>query len=70
MDLGTASIVATSVGGAASFAAAMVARRALRARADARTLAELAERQRDLPRSLHPVIDADVCIGSLSCLKS
>jgi len=70
MDLGTTSLVATSIGAAVSFAAAMVARRALRARADAQTLAELMERQRDLPRSLHPVIDADVCIGSLSCLKS
>ncbi|GEJ58566.1 NAD(P)-binding domain-containing protein [Anaeromyxobacter diazotrophicus] len=70
MDLGTASIVATSIGVAATFAAGMVGRRALRARADARALAELTARQRDLPRSLHPVIDPDICIGSLSCLKS
>jgi dihydropyrimidine dehydrogenase (NAD+) subunit PreT len=70
MDLGTTSIVATSVGVAVAFAAGMVGRRALRARADARAIAELAARQRDLPRSLHPVIDPDICIGSLSCLKS
>src|SRR6266496_1697172 len=41
-----------------------------RSRADARALSETIARQRDVPRSLHPVIDPDVCIGSLSCLKS
>jgi thioredoxin reductase/Pyruvate/2-oxoacid:ferredoxin oxidoreductase delta subunit len=48
----------------------MVARRALRSRADARALAESQRLERDIPRSLHPVIDPDLCIGSLSCLKS
>ena len=72
MDLGSTSIivVAASLGAVAAFSTALLARRALRARADARALAENVARQRDLPRSLHPAIDADRCIGSLSCLRS
>ena len=70
MDLGTTSIAVASLGAVASFAGVMVARRSLRTRTDARALAENVRLERDLPRSLHPVIDPDICIGSLSCLKS
>jgi heterodisulfide reductase subunit A-like polyferredoxin len=44
-----------------------VARRRERERRSARALSLGGDR---LPRSLHPVIDADVCIGSLSCIKA
>jgi len=70
MDLGTTSLVAASLASIATVGGLTMGRRALRARADARALAESVARQRDLPRSLHPVIDPDICIGSLSCLKS
>ncbi len=70
MDLATAWIVGGSVGLATTFGAFVAARRALRSRADARALADSVARERDLARSLHPVIDPDVCIGSLACLKS
>ncbi|HET9598508.1 MAG TPA: NAD(P)-binding domain-containing protein [Anaeromyxobacteraceae bacterium] len=70
MDLGSTSIAVASLGAVACFAGVMALRRALRSRADARALAENVRLERDLPRSLHPVIDPDVCIGSLSCLKS
>ena len=70
MDLATACIVGGSVGLAASFGVLVAVRRALRSRADARALADSVARERDLARSLHPVIDPDICIGSLACLKS
>jgi len=70
LDLGTTSIVAASLASIATVAVLMIGRRARRSRADARALSETIARQRDVPRSLHPVIDPDVCIGSLSCLKS
>ncbi len=70
MDLATAWIVGGSVGLATTFGALVAARRALRSKADARALADNVARERDLARSLHPVIDPDLCIGSLACLKS
>ncbi len=41
-----------------------------RERRDAAALREKIERDQHHPRSLHPVVDTDVCIGSLSCLKA
>ena len=52
---------------AGGLAAAHLARRHRRAR-EAR--AALSARPSGAPRSLHPVIDTDLCIGSLSCLKA
>lgn len=60
----------------ASFAVACLAglyhlvRRRLRARRDAAALREKIEKNQHVPKSLHPVVDTDVCIGSLSCLKA
>ena len=47
-----------------------LARRVVRQRRDEATLGERSARGGHLPRSLHPVIDPDVCIGSLSCLRA
>jgi thioredoxin reductase/Pyruvate/2-oxoacid:ferredoxin oxidoreductase delta subunit/uncharacterized membrane protein (DUF485 family) len=47
-----------------------VFRRRTRQRRDAAALREKIERNQHHPRSLHPVVDPDVCIGSLSCLKA
>ncbi len=44
--------------------------RARRERRDAAALRDRIERNQHHPRSLHPVVDPDVCIGSLSCLKA
>jgi thioredoxin reductase/Pyruvate/2-oxoacid:ferredoxin oxidoreductase delta subunit len=45
-------------------------RRAVRQRRDAATLQDKIAKRQHLARSLHPVVDPDVCIGSLSCLKA
>jgi thioredoxin reductase/Pyruvate/2-oxoacid:ferredoxin oxidoreductase delta subunit len=58
------------VGAAVLFAGVQMARRWARGRSDAAALEELEETERNVARSLHPVIDSDVCIGSLSCLKA
>jgi thioredoxin reductase/Pyruvate/2-oxoacid:ferredoxin oxidoreductase delta subunit len=41
-----------------------------RQRRDAETFQEKVEKKQHLARSLHPVIDSDICIGSLSCLNA
>jgi thioredoxin reductase/Pyruvate/2-oxoacid:ferredoxin oxidoreductase delta subunit len=45
-------------------------RRRRRARRDAAVLEEKRRLGQHLARSLHPVIDPDICIGSLSCLRA
>ncbi len=70
MDLGNPTILAASVGTVSVIAGLFLARRANRARKGERALAESIASARDIPKSLHPVIDPDLCIGSLSCLKS
>jgi len=70
MDQGSAWIVAATVASVAAAAVAQVTRRRLRQRRDTAALADAVSRQQHLARSLHPVIDPDVCIGSLSCLKA
>jgi thioredoxin reductase/Pyruvate/2-oxoacid:ferredoxin oxidoreductase delta subunit len=45
-------------------------RRGVRSRRDEAKLAKNVEAGRNQPQSLHPVIDTDLCIGSLSCLKA
>jgi thioredoxin reductase/Pyruvate/2-oxoacid:ferredoxin oxidoreductase delta subunit len=62
------------IGGAVVFlivGVAIISR--LRRKREARDTAAFAESQADqrhLPPSLHPVIDADICIGSLSCITA
>jgi thioredoxin reductase/Pyruvate/2-oxoacid:ferredoxin oxidoreductase delta subunit len=69
MDYGLL-IVAGSVAVALAAGVALVVNRVARARRDSAALQATIERKRGLPRSLHPVVDPDVCIGSLSCLKA
>jgi thioredoxin reductase/Pyruvate/2-oxoacid:ferredoxin oxidoreductase delta subunit len=63
-------IVTAAVAVALGAGVALVVGRLLRSRRDASALQEKVEQQRHLPRSLHPVVDVDICIGSLSCLKA
>jgi len=58
---------AASLAIVATLATVHLWRRRRRQRRDAAALAQKAEH---VPRSLHPVIDPDICIGSLSCLKA
>jgi len=75
----TQSFFATASGVAllqAAFALALLAgayhlvRRRMRMRRDAEALRQKIEKNQHIPKSLHPVVDTDVCIGSLSCLKA
>jgi len=70
MDVSSTIIASTGVGAAALFAGTYAINRWRRGRADQAALREAEELERNLPRSLHPVIDPDICIGSLACLKS
>jgi len=45
-------------------------RRSRRMRRDAEVLEQKVAKKQHLARSLHPIIDPDICIGSLSCLKA
>ena len=70
MEISQAFFVAVAVGTAVLLAGGYALHRARRAAADAEALGRAEEAERNLPRSLHPVIDPDICIGSLSCVKS
>jgi thioredoxin reductase/ferredoxin len=70
MDLASAVVAATLVGLAVAFALVHVVRRRLRHARDGAALEEKIAKQQDVPRSLYPVIDPEVCIGSLACLKA
>jgi thioredoxin reductase/Pyruvate/2-oxoacid:ferredoxin oxidoreductase delta subunit len=70
MDPTTFVLVLGSLLAMALVAAVQVGRRWARSRRDALMLAEKRRRGLHLARSLHPVIDPDICIGSLSCLKA
>ena len=70
MDPTTLVLVTGSLLAVALVAAGQVGRRWARARRDAATLEDKRRRGLHLARSLHPVIDPDICIGSLSCLKA
>jgi thioredoxin reductase/NAD-dependent dihydropyrimidine dehydrogenase PreA subunit len=50
--------------------AAMLLRRHRRQVRDTATWEGVVDRGQHIPASLHPVIDPDLCIGSLSCLKA
>ncbi len=62
--IGLTALIAFVAGGIAWF----VSQRAAREKRDAEALRDSVENQRNLPQTLHPVIDTDLCIGSLSCL--
>ncbi|HET6436665.1 MAG TPA: NAD(P)-binding domain-containing protein [Anaeromyxobacter sp.] len=70
MDRSTLLLVIGVIGAAALLAGVQLLRRWLRTRRDERALAEKRRQGLHLARSLHPVIDPDVCIGSLSCLRA
>ncbi|HSN16415.1 MAG TPA: 4Fe-4S dicluster domain-containing protein, partial [Anaeromyxobacteraceae bacterium] len=67
MDAVSVGIIVAALGSAAAFALLQSARARARERRSAAALAAPGDR---LPRSLHPVVDTDVCIGSLSCIRS
>jgi len=52
------------------FAAVLVWRQRRRERDSVAARVAAIESRRHIPSSLHPVIDADVCIGSLSCVRA
>jgi thioredoxin reductase/Pyruvate/2-oxoacid:ferredoxin oxidoreductase delta subunit len=58
------------VGMTTGLAGSYVVHRWLRGRADAAVLEETAGSERNVPRSLHPVVDPDLCIGSLACIRA
>ena len=49
---------------------AQLLRRRRRARKAASVIAARGDRPARIPLTLHPVIDPDICIGSLTCLKA
>lgn len=70
MDLASALVGAPLVGLSGLLAYLHVARRRRRERRDGAALEEKIQSKQHIPRSLHPVIDPDVCIGSLACIKA
>jgi len=68
-DLGRAILVGAALVFVA-LALLHLARRWRRHRKSAAALEEATERGVRVPLTLHPVIDPDICIGSLTCLKS
>src|SRR5512133_251887 len=70
MDPTTLLLVSGSLIAVALVAGGLVGRRWARTRRDTAALEEKRRRGLHLARSLHPVIDPDICIGSLSCLKA
>jgi thioredoxin reductase/Pyruvate/2-oxoacid:ferredoxin oxidoreductase delta subunit len=69
LDLGTA-VLATAGLVCALVACIHLLRRAQRERKAAAAIASSANVAERVPLTLHPVINPDICIGSLSCLKS
>ncbi len=69
MDTGIA-IISGSLAAAFFAGTWHLSRRFVRARRDEQVLREKIEKNQHIPKSLHPVVDTDICIGSLSCLKA
>src|SRR5216684_7930289 len=69
MDLGRAILCASVLVGLV-LAILHLARRGRRHRKAARALEETEGGEERVPLTLHPVINPDICIGSLTCLKS
>jgi thioredoxin reductase/Pyruvate/2-oxoacid:ferredoxin oxidoreductase delta subunit len=70
VDLESALIASTGIGSAAAFASGYAVHRWRRSRIDAVEVGRAVAQRTDIPRSLHPVIDPDICIGSLACISS
>jgi thioredoxin reductase/Pyruvate/2-oxoacid:ferredoxin oxidoreductase delta subunit len=70
MDVASLSAIGASVALAAAFGLVHVRRRRAREARDEAVFEQQRARGAHLARSLHPVIDPNVCIGSLSCLKA
>jgi len=70
MDFLSSTIAAASALLVVAFAAIHLLRRHKRQARDTAVLADKVARNLHIPRSLHPVIDPAICIGSLSCLKA
>jgi thioredoxin reductase/Pyruvate/2-oxoacid:ferredoxin oxidoreductase delta subunit len=70
MDVGSVSAVSVSAVLVVALGLVHVRRRRAREARDEAALEEKRARGAHLARSLHPVIDPDICIGSLSCLKA
>ncbi|MFO0581189.1 MAG: NAD(P)-binding domain-containing protein [Anaeromyxobacter sp.] len=70
MDIFSLSIVAALAFVTAVAGIVHVARRGARPRRDEELFEEKKAKGAHLAKSLHPVIDTDICIGSLSCLKA
>jgi len=70
MDLGSVAAASAAVASAVAVGVWHAVHRRARGRADEAALAENLALGRDLPRSLHPVIDPGRCIGSLACVGS
>jgi thioredoxin reductase/Pyruvate/2-oxoacid:ferredoxin oxidoreductase delta subunit len=69
VDLGRAVLCAATLG-CLALAILHLVRRGGRQRKSAAAIAQAQERDVQIPITLHPVIDPDICIGSLTCLKS
>jgi thioredoxin reductase/Pyruvate/2-oxoacid:ferredoxin oxidoreductase delta subunit len=69
VDFGRAVLLAAVVG-CLALALVHLVRRRRRHRKSAAALEEARVRGVQVPLTLHPVIDPDICIGSLTCLKS
>ncbi|MGB8930333.1 MAG: NAD(P)-binding domain-containing protein [Anaeromyxobacteraceae bacterium] len=67
MDWASLGIIALALGLAGAFALRFLARRRAH---EARSVAALSAPGDRVPRSLHPVFDTELCIGSLSCVRS
>ncbi|MBZ4418603.1 NAD(P)-binding domain-containing protein [Myxococcus sp. RHSTA-1-4] len=70
MDASTLMATAATTALLAVAGAVMLVARQRRQARDTATWAHTVERGQHIPASLHPVIDPDICIGSLSCLKA
>ena len=69
VDFGTA-ILCAAVLVCLALAILQAARSRRRHRKSAAAISEAHERRVQIPLTLHPVIDPDICIGSMTCLKS
>ena len=70
LDLLSKGIVALAAAAVLAGFAVFLLRRARRERHDRDALADAIRDNVHLPPSLHPVIDPDICIGSLSCVSA
>jgi thioredoxin reductase/NAD-dependent dihydropyrimidine dehydrogenase PreA subunit len=70
MDLASALVGAPLVGLSGLLAYLHLARRRRRERRDCAALEEKLRSKQHIPRSLHPAIDPEVCIGSLACIEA